>query len=127
MPDTNARNGYLPCKLVTPAPVTCPVSGVVFVGTSALITAWPVPSPGAPDFGGIAEDFNTPLLVIRDDLGTARHRSDLFGRRHALCGVYDRRQRRQYPHSTNLYSTDVETLREQVASLTERMCSLPGW
>src|SRR6185312_15837344 len=24
VPDTNARNGYLPCKLVTPAPATCP-------------------------------------------------------------------------------------------------------
>src|SRR5581483_1902398 len=29
VPDLNARNGYLPCKLVTPAP-NCPASGLAF-------------------------------------------------------------------------------------------------
>ena len=31
VPDNNARLGYLPCKLVMPAPKTCPTSGLVFV------------------------------------------------------------------------------------------------
>src|SRR6201996_1894934 len=71
VPDDNARNGYLPCKLVTPAP-TCPASGLAFVGVSPLINAWPAASLGAPDFGGISEAFNNPLQTIRDDFGTGR-------------------------------------------------------
>ena len=50
VPDANARNGYLPCKLVSPAPSPCPASGLAFVGVSPLINAWPAPSPGAPGF-----------------------------------------------------------------------------
>ena len=34
VPDTNARNGLLPCKLVTPAPNPCPPSGLVNVGVA---------------------------------------------------------------------------------------------
>src|SRR5579883_1215657 len=61
VPDNNARNGYLPCRIVTPAVAPCPASGLVFVGVSPWISAWPAPSPGAPDFGGISEAFNNPL------------------------------------------------------------------
>src|SRR5215467_13559263 len=53
VPDNNARNGFLPCKLVSPAPNPCPASGpasgLVFVGVSPLINAWPASTPGAPD------------------------------------------------------------------------------
>ena len=119
VPDTNMRNGYLPCKSVTPAPSPCPNSGVVFVGISPLISAWSVPSPNAPDFGGIAEAFNTPLQIIRDDFGTTRmdhnlSHADLLS---AIYTVDDSAD--NTPTSTNLYSTDVENLREQVASLSE--------
>ena len=48
VPDNNARNGYLPCKLVTPAPSPCPASGLALVGVSPLINAWPTPTPGRP-------------------------------------------------------------------------------
>ncbi len=72
VPDADARTGYLPCKLISPAPNPCPASGLAFVGVSPLINAWPAPSPGAPDFGGIAEAFNNPLQTIRDDFGTVR-------------------------------------------------------
>ena len=34
VPDTNARNGYLPCKLVTPTPNPCPSSGLIDVGVA---------------------------------------------------------------------------------------------
>lgn len=119
VPDDNARAGYLPCKLVTPAPSPCPASGVVFVGTSPLINAWPVPSSGAPDFGGIAEAFNTPLQIIRDDFGTVRldhvfSQADTFN---AIYTVDDSAD--STPTSTNLYSSDIESLREQVASISE--------
>src|SRR5579864_5362405 len=119
VPDGNARNGYLPCKLVTPAPKTCPASGLVFVGVSPLISLWPVPSPGAPDFGGISEAFNNPLQTIRDDFGTARV-DHIFSTKDTLNGIYTIDDSADFtPTSTNLYSTDVESLREQVVSLQE--------
>jgi hypothetical protein len=119
VPDSNARSGYLPCKLVTPAPSPCPDSGDVFVGISPLVSAWPVPSPNAPDFGGIAEALNTPLQVIRDDFGTVRI-DHVLSQADSLSAVYTADDSADNtPTSTNLYSTDVESLREQVASLSQ--------
>jgi hypothetical protein len=119
VPDNNARNGLLPCKLVTPAPSPCPASGLVPVGVSALINAWPTPTPGAPDFGGIAEAFNNPLQTIRDDFGTIRL-DHIFSQKDTLSAIYTIDDSADFtPTSTNAYSTDVESLREQVASLDE--------
>ncbi len=119
VPDGNARNGYLPCKLVTPAPSPCPASGLAFVGVSPLINAWPAPSSGAPDFGGIAEAFNNPLQTIRDDFGTARL-DHIFSPKDSLSAIYTVDDSSDFtPTSTDSYSTDVESLREQVASLEE--------
>ncbi len=119
VPDTNARNGYLPCKLVTPAPSPCPASGLISVGVSPLINAWPAPSPGAPDFGGISQAFNTPLQTIRDDFGTIRL-DHIFSQQDTLGAIYTVDDSADFtPTSTNAYSTDVESLREQVASLQE--------
>lgn len=119
VPDTNARNGFLPCKLVSPAPRPCAPSGLAFVGVSPLISAWPEPTPGAPDFGGVSEAFNTPLQTIRDDFGTARL-DQRFSDNDSLNGVYTIDDSAAFtPTSTNLYSTDVESLREQVASIEE--------
>lgn len=119
VPDMNARNGYLPCKLVTPAPRSCPSSGLVFVGVSPLINAWPLPSAGAPDFGGISEAFNNPLQTIRDDFGTMRL-DHVFSEKDQLNAVYTVDDSADFtPTSTNAYSTDVDSLREQVASLEE--------
>ena len=76
VPDANARQGYLPCKLVTPAPNPCPPSGLVYVGVGPgvqpLFALWPTPTPNAPDYGGIAVAYNNPLQTIRDDFGTVR-------------------------------------------------------
>lgn len=119
VPDNNARNGYLPCKIVTPTPTTCPASGLVFVGVSPLVSVWPVPSPNAPDFGGISEAFNNPLQTIRDDFGTARL-DHVFSQKDTLNAVYTIDDSADFtPTSTNLFSADVESLREQVASLAE--------
>jgi len=118
VPDNNMRNGYLPCALVTPKPV-CPASGLVFVKVSPLINAWPVPSPGAPDFGGISEAFNNPLQTIRDNFGTARF-DHIFSEKDTLSGVYTIDDSNDFtPLSNNAYSTDAESLREQVASIDE--------
>ncbi len=119
VPDANARSGYLPCKLVKPAPSPCPASGLVFVGVSPLISAWPVPSAGARDFGGISEAFNNPLQTIRDDFGTARLDHSFTSKDFLMSSYTVDDSADVTPTSTNLYSTDVETLREQVASLEE--------
>ncbi len=118
VPDLNARSGFLPCKLVSSAK-TCPASGLVFVGVSPLILAWPEPTPGSPDFGGISEAFNNPLQTIRDDFGTARldhilTSDDFVNAAYTIDDSAD-----FTPTSTNLYSTDVESLREQVATIEE--------
>jgi hypothetical protein len=119
VPDNNARNGFLPCKIVTPTPKTCPASGLVFVGVTPLLSAWPVPTAGAPDFGGISEAFNNPLQTIRDDFGTARV-DRVFSEKDTLNAVYTIDDSADFtPTSTNLYSTDTESLREQVASVAE--------
>jgi len=119
VPDDNMRAGFLPCKLVTPAPANCSASGLAFVGVSPLINAWAPPSPGAPDFGGISEAFNSPLQTIRDNFGTARL-DRILTARDTLSAVYTIDDSADFtPTSTNLYSTDAETLREQVASIEE--------
>jgi len=123
VPDANARNGMLPCKLVTPAPNPCPASGMVNVGVAPsvvpLLALWPTQSANGPDFGGIAEAFNSPLQTIRDDFGTTRA-DQVFSSKDILTGVYTVDDSADVtPTSANLYSTDVESLREQVASLEE--------
>ncbi len=123
VPDANARNGILPCKLVTPAPNPCPASGMVDVGVAAgvapLMNLWPTPAADSPDFGGIAEVFNSPLQTIRDDFGTLRLDRD-FAAHDTLTGAYTIDDSSDItPTAANLYSTDLETLREQVASVEE--------
>ncbi|HEV2275540.1 MAG TPA: carboxypeptidase-like regulatory domain-containing protein, partial [Acidobacteriaceae bacterium] len=123
VPDTNARKGLLPCRLVSPEPNPCPASGLANVGVApgvaALLALWPEQSPNAPDLGGIAEAFNSPLQTIRDDFGTARL-DRIFSEKDLLTGVYTIDDSADLtPTSTNLFSTDVESLREQVLSLEE--------
>ncbi len=117
VPNSNARNGFLPCGLVTPAPSPCPASGLAFLGVSPLISAWPAPTPGAPDFGGISEAFNSPLQTIREDFGTVRL-DHIFSERDSLSAIDTIDDSADFTStSTNLYASDVVTLREQVASL----------
>ncbi len=123
VPDANARKGYLPCKLISPAPNPCPASGLVYVGVApsvaSLLALWPEPSANAPGFGGISEAFNSPLQTIRDDFGTARL-DRIFSTSDTLTGVYTIDDSADVtPTSSNLYSTDLENLREQVLSLEE--------
>jgi len=126
VPDAGARNGYLPCKLVSPTPSPCPSTGLAFVGVSPLINAWPTPTPGAPDFGGISEAINNPLQTIRDDFGTARF-DRIFSGKDSLSAVYTIDDSQDFtPTSTNLYSADAETLREQVATIEETHVFTPS-
>jgi hypothetical protein len=115
VPDANARNGYLPCAIVSPAP-QCPSTGLAFVGVTPLLALWPAATPGAPDFGGIAEALNSPLQTIRDDFATLRL-DHSFSQRDSFNAIYTIDDSDDFtPTSTNLYSTDVASLREQVLS-----------
>ena len=119
VPDDNARNGLLPCALVSPAPSPCPASGLVFEGISPLISAWPSATTGAPDFGGISEAINNPLQSIRDDFGTVRLDHNV-SEKDSLSAIYTVDDSADFTStSTNLFSSDVVSLREQVASLQE--------
>ncbi|HEV2352446.1 MAG TPA: carboxypeptidase-like regulatory domain-containing protein [Terriglobia bacterium] len=84
-----------------------------------LLNLWPAPSPGAPDFNGIAEVFSSPPQTIREDLGTTRFDRN-FSERDALASIYtidDGGDVTATP--ANPFSTDILTLRQQVFSLEE--------
>ena len=123
VPDANARNGYLPCKLVTPAPNPCPPSGLANVGVgpgvAPLLNLWPTPDAGSPDFGGIAEVFNSPAPDHPRRLRHPAPRSQLRPTRYADRRLHHRRLNDVTPTAANLLSTDLESLREQVASIEE--------
>lgn len=84
-----------------------------------LLNLWPTPRPGAPDFNGIAQVFSSPPQTVREDFGTARL-DHTFSPSDSLAAVYtvdDGRDLTATP--LDPYSTDLVTLREQVASLEE--------
>ena len=84
-----------------------------------LLNLWPMAPAGAPDFNGIAQVFSSPLQTIREDFGTVRL-DQIFSLRDSLSAVYTIDDGDDVTATTlNPYSTDVMTLREQVASLEE--------
>ena len=109
VPDNNARLGLLPGSTT---PVTVPPA------VASLLSLWPVQSPGAPDFGGIAEAFSNPLQTIREDFGTMRL-DHIFSEKDSLSAVYTVDDSADVSPTINPYSTDIESLREQVVSLQE--------
>ena len=73
----------------------------------------------APDFNGIAQVFSSPLQTIRDDFGTARL-DRIFSGKDSSSAVYTIDDSDDFTATTaDPYSTDVESLREQVLSLDE--------
>jgi len=112
VPDNNARNGLLP------GPNGTLVNVGVASGVAPLLSLWPVQSPNAPDFGGIAESFSNPLQTIREDFGTTRL-DHIFSEKDSLGAVYTVDDSADNSPTINPYSTDLESLREQVISLEE--------
>ena len=91
-----------------------------------LLNLWPTPPAGAPDFSGIAEVFGSPRQSVQEDFGTARG-DHIFSPRDTLSGTYtvdDGRDLTATP--LDPYSSDVMTLREQVATLEETHVFSPG-
>lgn len=92
-----------------------------------LLNLWPAPSPGAPDYNGIAEVFSSPLQTIREDFGTARI-DRIFSKKDSLAAIYtidDGGDVTATP--ADPYSTDILNLREQVASLEETHVFSPNF
>jgi len=92
-----------------------------------LLNLWPTPTPGAPDFNGIAEVFGSAYQTIREDFGTARL-DHTFSQKDSLAAVYtidDGGDLTATP--LDPYSTDILTLREQVLSAEETHVISAGW
>ena len=82
-----------------------------------LLSFWPVAN-GPELGGGIAEAFNSPVQNIREDFGTIRG-DQIFSNRDTLSATYTVDDSADYTPTQNPYSLDIESLREQVASLRE--------
>ncbi len=84
-----------------------------------LLNLWPTPPAGAPDFSGIAEVFGSPLQTIQEEFGTARA-DHIFSERDTLAGIYTIDDGQDVTATPlDPFSSDVVTLREQVATLEE--------
>lgn len=84
-----------------------------------LLNLWITPPANAPDFNGIAQVFSSPLQTIRENFGNARI-DHVFSPKDTFSAVYTIDDGNDFtPTTANPYSTDVLTLREQVATLEE--------
>jgi TonB-dependent Receptor Plug Domain len=84
-----------------------------------LLNLWITPPANAPDFNGIAQVFSSPLQTIRENFGNARV-DHVFSPKDTFSAVYTIDDGHDFtPTTANPYSTDVLTLREQVATLEE--------
>src|SRR6266481_5277576 len=90
-----------------------------------LLYLWTTPAPTDKDFStpanpdGIAEIFSSPLQTIREDFGTARV-DHIFSQRDTLAGIYTIDDGQDFTATPlDPFSSDVVTLREQVATLEE--------
>lgn len=111
VPDAEARQGFLP------GPNGTLVDVGVAPAAAPLLSLWP--QANGPELGsGIAESFSHPLQTIREDFGTARFDRQ-FSARDSLSAVYTIDDSSDFTPSSNPLSLDIESLREQVASVEE--------
>ncbi len=109
VPDDNARAGILPNgQHIALSP-----------RVQQLLSLWPVQSPDSPlNSGGIAEAFSTPEQTIREDFGTTRI-DRILSNRDTLAASYTVDDSADNTPTANPYALDIESLREQVATLRE--------
>ena len=120
MPDTAARQGYLPdAKTGTLTKVG------LGNGVAPLFNLWPAqngPELLDPTTGfntGIAESFSNPVQHIREDFGTTRFDANLSAN-DLLFAVYTVDDSTANTPTQNPFSVIDESLREQVASVQEQ-------
>jgi hypothetical protein len=84
-----------------------------------LLNLWPTPTASDPSFNGISAVSSSPLQTIRENFGTARV-DRVFSPKDTLSAVYTIDDGNDFtPTTADPYSTDILTLREQVANLSE--------
>jgi Carboxypeptidase regulatory-like domain/TonB-dependent Receptor Plug Domain len=84
-----------------------------------LLSLWPVQSPNSPlNSGGIAEAFSTPKQTIREDFGTTRL-DQILSHSDTLAASYTVDDSFDNTPTANPYALDIESLREQVATIRE--------
>ena len=84
-----------------------------------LLSLWPVQSPDSPlNSGGIAEAFSTPEQTIHENFGTIRL-DQVFSQRDTLSASYTVDDSADTTPTANPFSLDIESLREQVATIRE--------
>jgi Carboxypeptidase regulatory-like domain len=84
-----------------------------------LLNLWPTPLASDPTFNGIAAYSSSPLQTIRENYGTARL-DHIFSSKDTFSAIYTIDDGHDFtPTIADPYSTDILTLREQVASLEE--------
>ncbi len=95
------------------------------VKAMGLLNLWPVAPAGAPDFkvtangDGVAQVLSSPLQTIQEDFGTVRA-DHVFSSRNNLTAVYTiDNSNSNTATPLDPYSTDLLSLREQVASLQD--------
>jgi hypothetical protein len=121
VPDTQAREGFLP----NPANPGGPRKNYgVAPGVGPLFNLWPAQNgPELLDANGnptgIAESFSSPTQHIREDFGTARFDANLSSR-DLLFGVYTVDDSTANTPTQNPFSLIDESLREQVVSVQEQ-------
>jgi hypothetical protein len=84
-----------------------------------LLSLWPTPVAGAPDFTGIAEFFSSPLQTVREDFGTTRL-DHIFSPADSLSSIYTVDDGADFTATpADPYSADIMSLREQLLSAEE--------
>ncbi len=119
VPDNNARNGYL----------TNSDGSLMHVGvspaTQPFLALWPVAN--GPELGsGIAKSFSHPKQTIREDFGTARL-DQYLTKADSLSATYLADDSDDNTPTANPYTLDVESTREQVASVRETHVFSPSF
>ncbi len=112
VPDSEARQGYLPDSSGTEQHVG------INSAVQPLLALWPAAN-GRELGSGIAEAFSHPKQEIREDFGTIRF-DDIFSGKDLLFTVYTVDDSTANTPSQNPLSLVNESLREQVASIQEQ-------
>jgi Carboxypeptidase regulatory-like domain len=112
VPDTCARKGFL-----SNTSGACTTAVGLSPASANLLSLWPLQN-GPELGGGIAYSYSNPIQRIREDFGTTRV-DHVFSNADTLSGIYTVDDSADNTPTANPFTTVIETLREQVASVQE--------